>query len=101
MSGSRDSRIVWCIVVVGALVAVVSCGEPGTDLSPADSGDVTSAQYEQWKLELSNWGRWGEDDEIGALNLITPEKILEAAALVELSVSLLDFNEHQEKIEDE
>ena len=44
---------------------------------------VTEAQYEQWKTELTNWGRWGADDEIGALNLITPAKRLEAVALVE------------------
>jgi hypothetical protein len=24
--------------------------------------------------ELSNWGRWGADDELGAANLITPAK---------------------------
>jgi kynurenine formamidase len=30
----------------------------------------------------SNWGRWGPDDDRGALNLITPEKRLQAAALV-------------------
>lgn len=30
----------------------------------------------------SNWGRWGEDDELGTLNLITPQKRLEAAGLV-------------------
>lgn len=29
-----------------------------------------------------NWGRWGEEDERGTLNLITPEKVREAAALV-------------------
>jgi hypothetical protein len=22
--------------------------------------------------EVKNWGRWGDDDEMGALNLITP-----------------------------
>ena len=33
--------------------------------------------------ELSNWGRWGEDDQIGAANLMTEAKRLEAAALVE------------------
>ena len=32
--------------------------------------------------ELSNWGRWGPDDEVGAFNLITPAKRAEAAALV-------------------
>ena len=28
------------------------------------------------------WGRWGDDDERGALNLLTPERIAAAAALV-------------------
>ena len=44
---------------------------------------VTAAQYERWKTELSNWGRWGKDDQIGTLNLITPAKRREAAALVQ------------------
>ncbi len=29
-----------------------------------------------------NWGRWGQDDQIGAANLITPAKRVEAARLV-------------------
>jgi len=32
--------------------------------------------------ELSNWGRWGPDDELGQANFITPEKRVAAAALV-------------------
>ncbi len=32
--------------------------------------------------ERSNWGRWGADDERGAINLITPEKRVQAASLV-------------------
>ncbi len=31
---------------------------------------------------LSNWGRWGDDDERGTLNHITPDRIVEAASLV-------------------
>src|SRR5918996_5810131 len=51
---------------------------------------VTRAQFEQWKTQLSNWERWGKDDQIGALNLITPAKRRQAAALVRegFSVSL-------------
>src|SRR5437867_12479947 len=51
---------------------------------------ITAAEYESWKKDLSNWGRWGKDDQIGALNLITPAKRKEAAALVKegFSVSL-------------
>ncbi len=29
-----------------------------------------------------NWGRWGDDDELGTLNFITPAKIAESARLV-------------------
>jgi hypothetical protein len=32
--------------------------------------------------ELSNWGRWGKDDELGAANLITPAKRKQAVTLV-------------------
>lgn len=32
---------------------------------------------------VKNWGRWGADDQRGALNLITPEKVAAAAALVQ------------------
>ena len=40
--------------------------------------------------ELSNWGRWGDNDQRGTLNLVTPAKRRQAAALVRegLSVSL-------------
>ena len=31
---------------------------------------------------LRNWGKWGTDDEIGTLNYITPDKIVQAAGLV-------------------
>ncbi|WP_417320170.1 cyclase family protein [Emcibacter sp.] len=43
---------------------------------------VTMQTLEKWIGELSNWGRWGKNDELGTLNLITPEKRLAAAALV-------------------
>ena len=31
---------------------------------------------------LSNWGRWGDDDELGTLNLVTPAKRIAACELV-------------------
>jgi len=54
------------------------------------SQSVSRAEFERWKTELSNWGRWGKDDQLGALNLITPAKRRQAAALVRegFSVSL-------------
>ena len=32
--------------------------------------------------EVRNWGRWGDDDELGTLNFITAEKVKQGAALV-------------------
>lgn len=36
--------------------------------------------------KVSNWGRWGEDDERGTVNFITPDKIRQAAACVKRGV---------------
>ena len=44
--------------------------------------------FERAMDELSNWGRWGEDDEKGASNLITSEKRLRAATLVRQGISV-------------
>ena len=44
---------------------------------------ATQEQFERWMTEHSNWGRWGDDDQLGAANLITPAKRQQAAALVE------------------
>jgi hypothetical protein len=32
--------------------------------------------------ELSNWGRWGVDDQIGTLNNVTPQDIIDAGRLI-------------------
>ena len=71
--------------VTGGLVVVMIlvCGSATRAGAQGDSGaEVSKAQYDTWMTELSNWGRWGADDELGALNLITPDKRLEAASLV-------------------
>ena len=49
---------------------------------PPESHDLTQADIERLMEELSNWGRWGADDQLGAANLITPAKRLEANSLV-------------------
>ena len=47
----------------------------------AESRDLDQTDIERLMDELSNWGRWGPDDQLGAANLITPEKRLAALAL--------------------
>src|SRR5438067_13062394 len=68
----------------------------------AQSGPtVTQATVDQWMTELSNWGRWGKDDELGAVNLITAAKRKQAVALVKEGVSFsLARNAEKEKAVD-
>jgi hypothetical protein len=42
----------------------------------------TRAEVESYIRDRRNWGRWGADDEVGAVNLITPAKRVQAASLV-------------------
>lgn len=51
-------------------------------MSMATRTPVTQAEFEDYKRRFNNWGRWGPDDEFGALNFITPEVRRAAAALV-------------------
>jgi hypothetical protein len=44
--------------------------------------DATVWPHHELGKELSNWGRWGNDDQIGTLNFITPEKLVASAKLV-------------------
>ncbi len=49
---------------------------------------VTQETMDRWKEDLSNWGRWGPEDERGTINLITPEVRRNAAGLVTEGVSV-------------
>jgi len=81
---------------LGAESDPVPAAEPAPAVAP-----VSTAQFEEWLTAISNWGRWGKDDERGTLNLITPEKRLAAAQLVRegVTVSLaLDLNTHRDPL---
>ncbi|UOQ57498.1 cyclase family protein [Leucobacter allii] len=49
--------------------------------------DAETDGYRALGRKLSNWGRWGPDDELGTINLITPERRAAAAALVSSGLS--------------
>ena len=73
----------------GALFGVIvafAAAVPARSVSTEQATErplVSEAQYDRWLDELSNWGRWGPDDEMGALHLITPAKRRAAAGLVQ------------------
>jgi kynurenine formamidase len=43
---------------------------------------VDGAMMQQYSAELKNWNKWGPDDELGTLNYVRPEHIVEAARLI-------------------
>ena len=88
--GSRCRRCGASVLVVGAVGVKIASSQSAGSQPAASHPVVTRAEYERWQKELSNWGRWGKDDEMGTLNLITPAKRKQAAALVKegFSVSL-------------
>ena len=70
------------LVYLGVSIALTVTASVGPMRAQSEEKHSVSAeQYQRWKTELSNWGRWGKDDQIGALNLITPAKRRQAAAL--------------------
>jgi kynurenine formamidase len=51
-------------------------------LKPGGNGQVDRDWVEREGKRLSNAGRWGATDDLGAWNLVTPQKVLEATACV-------------------
>jgi kynurenine formamidase len=48
--------------------------------------NVTAAEFKALFDSVRSWGRWGADDELGALNLLTPDRVAAAAGLARSGV---------------
>ena len=71
-------------------LAVVAVSLALAVLAPEAQGsrNVTATMVDRWMTELSNWGRWGNDDEMGTLNLVTLDKRRSALALATAGISV-------------
>lgn len=69
------SKLLICLTLVSLLIFPLTLAQ---ERSPLSSND----DFHRVMEELSNWGRWGDDDELGQANFITPQKRVAAAALV-------------------
>ena len=79
------------ILVIGLIVLAVAVPIPYARSQSSARPSITNEEdFRRAMKELSNWGRWGDDDELGAANLITPAKRKQALALAKegLPVSL-------------
>ncbi|MAX08733.1 cyclase family protein [Gammaproteobacteria bacterium] len=70
---SLSLRFPLILIIVSTFFPAISQERPPME---------TNEDFHRAMEELSNWGRWGEDDELGQANFITPQKRVDAAALV-------------------
>ena len=75
----RKPRYVAAILVALWMVPV---------LRAQQQSGLSMVQVDKWMSDLSNWGRWGKDDQRGTLNLMTPAVRKEALKLVREGVSV-------------
>ena len=75
-------------LLVTSVVAAILLGSFSTEAGSIPARETTKADIESWITELSNWERWGKDDQLGAINLITPQVRRQAASLVRAGVSV-------------
>ena len=79
MSSTRRMFLKRGLAVSGVAFGRSSGAVPQEEV---DRTPPTQAEVESWYTDRRNWGRWGPNDELGAINLITDEKRLQAAGLV-------------------
>jgi kynurenine formamidase len=85
---------IWTMIALAA----GAYAQSATNTHPAIANE---ADFRKAMKELSNWGRWGNDDELGAANLITPAKRKQALALAKNGVVIsLAHDIAQEKAAD-
>ncbi|MSR58280.1 MAG: cyclase family protein [Planctomycetaceae bacterium] len=82
------TRTLVLLAVVGSLLVVAFGRSRAAEPDQAAKPTLTRSDIDGMMKSLSNWGRWGQDDELGTLNLITPDKRKKAAALVQEGVSV-------------
>ena len=70
------------ILVIGLIAVGAAVWIPSAHSQSSARPTIANEQdFHRAMKELSNWGRWGADDEMGASNLITPAKRKQALAL--------------------
>jgi len=76
----RFTATLVVVTVLGTWLTFQLAGAQTAQVSSKPA--LTSKDIEEMMKTLSNWGRWGREDQLGTLNLITPTKRKQAAALV-------------------
>src|SRR5438093_11894533 len=98
---TRWKKVLMNVALGAVAIALLLWGSLVQTASTDHKTITTEAEFRQAMKDLSNWGRWGQDDELGAANLITPTKRKQAAALVKEGITVsLEHPIFQEEVID-
>lgn len=91
MTRPHSRRTFLATTAGAALVApLAGCVTPSAEPIPATDWPTVASDADVERLlpEITNWGRWGDDDQRGTLNFITPAHRQAAARAVRLGRSI-------------
>src|SRR5579864_7841073 len=95
-------RSLGLAIGIAAGIAAADTSQPQTAL-PASAGRAprNAAEFDEMFHQVSNWGRWGKDDQLGSINLITSAKRKPALSTAKTGESVsLAHNPLTERAED-
>src|SRR5262245_5884904 len=78
-------RLVCLISILSVALVLVRYARSQNNQRPTIASE---ADFRRAMKELSNWGKWGANDELGAANLITPAKRKQAVTLAREGVAI-------------
>src|SRR3982750_2299884 len=80
----RITRMTFRFVAAAGLLVLVA----SVRAQPAGRAPRNAAEFDTLFQQVKNWGRWGPDDQLGSVNLITAAKRKQAAALAKTGESV-------------
>src|SRR5918993_939048 len=101
----RNLMVLMIVAAFGIASGFTSFGQAPAGGQPAPPSVARSPanaeQFDQLFHQVKNWGRWGAEDQLGSVNLITPDKRKQALKLAKTgqTVSLV-HNPLTDKAED-
>lgn len=101
-----SSRFLFACGIAATCVAIAASGSSQTvgstpTVPGASRAPRNATEFDELFQQVKNWGRWGKDDQLGSVNLITLDKRKQALALVKtLDTVSLAHNLLTEKAED-
>jgi kynurenine formamidase len=84
----KDAKKTIAIVIAVVCVCLFGVSRIHAQRPQGNRTMATEDDFRRAMQDVSNWGRWGQDDQLGAANLITAAKRKQAAGLVKEGLAI-------------